>query len=54
MPCLKRGYICLFTGVLPFGNTNSFASRVFPVGELEVERFCQATMAVIQNRSVIV
>ena len=54
MPCLTRGYICLFTWVLPFGNTYCFASSVFPASELEVERFCQATMAVIQNRSVIV
>ncbi|XP_067950632.1 acylglycerol kinase, mitochondrial-like [Watersipora subatra] len=37
-------------GVLPFGTTNTFASRLFPKRELEVERYCQASMAIINNK----
>ena len=45
--------LCVVTGVLPFGSTNTFANRLFPQRELEVERFCEASMAIIRNKLVI-
>lgn len=39
-----------FAGVLPFGNTNSYASELFPKKELEVQRFCEASMAIVKNK----
>ncbi|KAF6030872.1 hypothetical protein EB796_010835 [Bugula neritina] len=37
-------------GVLPFGSNNNFATRIFPKRELEVERYCEASMAFIANK----
>ncbi|KAF6030854.1 hypothetical protein EB796_010841 [Bugula neritina] len=37
-------------GVLPFGSNNNFATRIFPKRELEVERYCEASMAIIANK----
>lgn len=46
------GSIYLHLGVLPFGVANTFATRIFPRCDLEVERFCQASMAIIGNKWV--
>ncbi|KAF6030865.1 hypothetical protein EB796_010828 [Bugula neritina] len=37
-------------GVLPFGPNNNFATRIFLKRELEVERYCEASMAIIANK----
>lgn len=47
---LRKLATCLITGVLPFGSNNNFATRIFPKRELEVERYCEASMAIIANK----